>query len=276
MNPIRAKREQLGRTIPQLARRAGVSEKTWRFAEEGRDCKQDTKRKMLSALRVPFNRNGEFFPLDPFTQARFEKMQATALEVMRFGIAAAALGDPASLAKWTLQGLGMLRYYYPGTNQRLHVWSPEHAAPDVSVMHTHPWNFFSTILSGSIENEIYTDDPIGERSCYKRQRIKCGEGGGLEGEPEEIWLGMDSAALYTEGQRYRMEKTQTHIVRPSPGCVSLCDRELNPRADLNHAFVYWPIGTAWVSAEPRPATAQEVAAIVGYALERWQQKGEAM
>lgn len=211
--------------------------------------------------------------MEPYSNARYQRTLNEVFVLLTQGLfdARAELrGTNATEPplKFTLQGFGMLRYYYPGTDTRLHVWSPAHAVPDVSNMHTHPWNFTSTILSGHMENEVYTNGSlVGESKPYQRQLIRPGEGGGLADEPEEIWLGMESAALYTPGQRYRMEGPQIHCSKPSPGCVTLCEREQRHEADL--AYTFWPKGGEWVSAEPRPATAEECASILGYALEVW-------
>lgn len=211
--------------------------------------------------------------MEPYSTARYQKTLNEAFVLLTQGLFEAkaelrGANTTTPLLEWSIQGLGMLRHYLPGTNQRLHVWSAEHTADDVSAMHSHPWNFTATILSGHMENEVYTSGSlVGESKPYQRQTIFCGKGGGLVGEPSEVWLGMESAALYTPGQRYRMEAPQIHVSKPTSGCVTLCDRE--QVGDPDHAEVFWPLGKVWGSAEPRPATAEERSSILGYALEVW-------
>lgn len=271
MNAVQRKREARGLTVPQMARLAGVSTATWLSAEAGNDLKRDTKRRMLKALRVPFHRNGEYFPMEPYTPARFDKLAQLTFDLMARGLAEAQFeiedGKPGTALKgmtplqWSLQGFGMLRYYLPGTTRRVHVWGDH-----VSDMHTHPWNFTSTVLSGRLENEIYVKDPIvGEGSKYYRQKIKTGPGRWLEGDPEEVWMGLRSVALYTPGQRYRQDFEQIHVSKPSHGCVTICEREV----PADYAFVYWREDEQWGTAEPRPATPEEREAILGNALRQW-------
>lgn len=278
MNPIQNKRQGRGLTIPQAARLAGVSDRTWENAEKGHDCQRNTKRRMLKALRVPFNRNGEFFPMEPYSRARFTKLLLEAHDLIARGLTEAQnelAGAPNLIRElpplvWSLQGFGMLRYYMPGTSQRLHVWSPDHAEPGVTAMHSHPWNFYSTVLSGELTNEIYTmDNVVGDSEPYYRQTIECGEDGGLVGNAERVWVGLQSVALYTPGQRYRQEAPQIHVSKPTRGCVTVCKREPIPGANLDHARVYWPDSQVWGSAEPRTATAHERESILGYAIRHW-------
>jgi hypothetical protein len=172
--------------------------------------------------------------------------------------------------QWSLQGFGMLRTYI-GEDLRLHIWSNQHQVDDVSLMHTHPWDFSSLIVSGKITNHLYSEVPSGtarfaDRAMW-RQRILCGEGGGLEGEPEEVWLRPVSVIQYPANFVYRQAANEIHFSEFDDGTVTVIRR--SPAADPDHAAVYWEAGKQWVSAEPRPATTEEVDAIVGLALERW-------
>ena len=62
MNRIRAARQALGWTQNDLAFRAGVSSRTIHAIEQGRPCRQATKRKILTALGVPWELRDEYFP----------------------------------------------------------------------------------------------------------------------------------------------------------------------------------------------------------------------
>jgi len=62
MNRIRAARQALGWTQADLATRAGISARTIHAVEKGRACRQATKRRILSALGVPWSLRGEYFP----------------------------------------------------------------------------------------------------------------------------------------------------------------------------------------------------------------------
>jgi transcriptional regulator with XRE-family HTH domain len=62
MNRIRAARQALGWTQAELAERAGISARTIHAVEKGRACRQATKRRILSALAVPWDSRYEYFP----------------------------------------------------------------------------------------------------------------------------------------------------------------------------------------------------------------------
>lgn len=171
--------------------------------------------------------------------------------------------------EWTLQGFGMLRLYLPG-GQRLHVWSKRHKVQNVSEIHTHPWNFRSTIVAGCLRNHIYRVGGI--PSCsgewMYEQKIRCGEGGGLTGERERKYLYLETLDIFHEGDTYEQRYDEIHLSEPYDGCVTLVERVVPEGNSPDHACVYYPVGTEWVSAEPRPATEQEILEITRNALKK--------
>ncbi len=62
MNRIRAARQARGFTQAELARRARVAARTVHAIEQGKSCRQGTKRKILIALSVPWSERAEYFP----------------------------------------------------------------------------------------------------------------------------------------------------------------------------------------------------------------------
>lgn len=62
MNRIRAARQARGWTQNDLAGRARVSPRTIHAVEKGQACRQATKRKILTALGVPWEVRSEYFP----------------------------------------------------------------------------------------------------------------------------------------------------------------------------------------------------------------------
>ncbi|MCP5060516.1 MAG: helix-turn-helix transcriptional regulator [bacterium] len=62
MNRIRAARQALGWTQAELAGRAHVSPRTIHAIEKGQACRQATKRKILTALGVPWELRADYFP----------------------------------------------------------------------------------------------------------------------------------------------------------------------------------------------------------------------
>jgi transcriptional regulator with XRE-family HTH domain len=63
MNRIRAARQALGWTQTDLAEKSGVSPRTIHAIEKGSTCRQATKRRILSALGVPWELRAEYFPV---------------------------------------------------------------------------------------------------------------------------------------------------------------------------------------------------------------------
>ncbi len=62
MNRIRAARQAMSWTQDELAHKAGVSPRTVHAVEKGQRCRQSTKRRLLSALGVPWELREEYFP----------------------------------------------------------------------------------------------------------------------------------------------------------------------------------------------------------------------
>jgi transcriptional regulator with XRE-family HTH domain len=61
MNRIRAARQAVGWTQTELAGKAGVSPRTVHAVEKGRPCRQSTKRRLLTALGVPWDLRDDYF-----------------------------------------------------------------------------------------------------------------------------------------------------------------------------------------------------------------------
>jgi hypothetical protein len=168
--------------------------------------------------------------------------------------------------EWSLQGFGMLRMYL-SPEIRLHVWSTQHVVPEVSVIHDHPWDFESEIVWGKIRDVGYQQATVyDDAPTHHGAVIKCGPGGGLCGATRDVRLVMVHNKLYTKGMRYSRRADELHESRPEHGTVTIITRRF--KADAEHARVYYPLGTSWVSAEPRAATSVEVEQITQAALAR--------
>lgn len=76
MNRIRVARQDRGWTQEELAKKAGVSPRTVHAVENGRICRQTTKRQLLAALGVPWELRDEYFV--PLRTVRLARKQATA------------------------------------------------------------------------------------------------------------------------------------------------------------------------------------------------------
>jgi len=172
--------------------------------------------------------------------------------------------------KWTIQGFGMLRLYLSPTT-RIHVWNSRYVIPGVSDIHDHPWDFTSTIVAGELKNARLKFEP-GLSGTYRGSKILCGAGAHLVGklsgdEPEFFHRCTVASEAYYAGDSYRQHRSEVHQSFPADGTVTIVERVMSEDAD--HAMVYWPRNEEWVSAEPRPATSEEIVDITGYSLHRW-------
>src|SRR5687768_1551320 len=166
----------------------------------------------------------------------------------------------------------MLRLYMPN-GARLHVWSDRHVTPDVSLIHTHPWGFKSTVIAGSLKNVRFNRIPgdtcpgFDALDVFYEQKIKCGEGGGLRDKPTLVQLGRDYIEMYAEGESYEQTSDEIHMSIPLDGTVTVINRTFND--DVDHASVFWRVFSEFVSAEPKVATKKQVVDITRNSLDKW-------
>lgn len=169
--------------------------------------------------------------------------------------------------EWSLQGFGMLRTYL-SPEVRLHVWDSNHRVQDVTLMHTHPWHFHSFVVAGVVNNIRYDKGDGSGAKKYMEQEILCGVGGDVtDKEPALVGLVPRAAETYVKGNIYSQLAHEIHTSLPQDGTVTIVEREFLDDAD--HAYVYYPADKAWVSAEPRPATRDEVADICARSFGTW-------
>lgn len=170
--------------------------------------------------------------------------------------------------EWSIQGFGMLRTYIgppaDPKRYRLNVWHSAFAVPNVSTIHDHPWNFKSWIIAGRFTNQRYSVVINPDAPNFMRQTIRTGEGGGPIGEPESVFLLPIAPETYAAGHVYSQHYREVHESQYADGTVTVNERERV--GDGEHAYVFWPVGTKWVDAQPRTATTDEVAAVTSEAL----------
>jgi hypothetical protein len=170
--------------------------------------------------------------------------------------------------EWTVQGFGFLRTYFGGPANpkqfRLNLWDSRFTVPNVSTIHTHPWDFTSVIVAGIFGNVRY--EPTSLMMTHHVAQINCGIGGGMkEMTIFDRGLLAQRPELYGPGDMYSQKAHEIHETFFKDGSVTINERV----GDTGIADVYWPYGTDWVDAIPRPATRDEVASAVGYSLEEW-------
>jgi hypothetical protein len=168
--------------------------------------------------------------------------------------------------EWTLQGFGMLRLSMPCPEGdfRLNIWDSMYRVGDVSLMHSHPWDFKSLIVSGALCNLRFSGCTEGTGESFDFATIKPGPGGGItEGKSGTVELVCVAKEYFAAGDVYQQKAEEIHISLPEDGTVTLNRRDR--RAD-DIAQVFWRTGKAWVSAEPRKADRVAVGDIVEKAM----------
>ncbi len=179
--------------------------------------------------------------------------------------------------EWSLQGFGMLRAYV-SKELRLHVWNSSFTTPNVSTIHDHPWHMESVVIVGRIVNTRYdvhwASDVTARRPRVQhvRSKIVCGVSGPLDPDEvrmrgENVWLDAGHPETYGPGDTYHQNASEVHSTSFDDGTVTLVRREFLP--DTEHANVFFRPDDGWVSARPRPASADEVTAFVSRALLRF-------
>lgn len=171
--------------------------------------------------------------------------------------------------QWSLQGLGMFRLYLPG-NARLHLWNQQYAFSGVSGIHDHlQWKSLrSTVIAGWIENTAYAKVPVEDESgvTHMMGTFKTDGSGRMVGGAEVVGLKRLGSQMYRAGESYSQLGHVIHYTHPAEGAVTIIHREPE-KHDL--ARIFWPAGTEWGSAVPRPATTEEIRAAVAQSLQRW-------
>jgi len=168
---------------------------------------------------------------------------------------------------WTTMGFGMIRTYLDEAKRwRLNVWDDRLQVPNVSTIHDHPWSFTSYCYAGLLTNRVFiVHSPVkDELATHEWHRIKTGEGGGPVEEPQLAMLSPLRPEFYPPGHSYHQNLDVVHETQFERGTVTLNDR--SEPTEAYTARVFWPKGTEWVDAMPRPATPHEVMEAVAVAL----------
>lgn len=163
---------------------------------------------------------------------------------------------------WTVQGFGMLRIYLDTDKRwRLNIWDDRLGTPGVSVIHDHPWSFTSYVLAGEVTNIRYMALPDLMEATHHYQEIVTGEEGGPRGPIRSCCLSSEHPEDYRAGEWYSQKLDEIHHTQCVRGTVTLNDRT---KPTLAHtARVFWPVGSEWVDAKPRPATGLEIEMALG-------------
>ncbi len=156
---------------------------------------------------------------------------------------------------WETQGLGMLRLRV-SREVRLHIWHKGLIyEPRPSEIHSHPWNFTSTVIVGRLDNIKYREVVGSFAPNASIGTIKCGVGGGLlDDSTRPAQLREVGLHEYGPGESYSQMAEDLHATTFLDGTVTVIERTF--KEDTEHAKVAY-LGDKWITAEPRPATLDE-------------------
>ena len=174
------------------------------------------------------------------------------------------------LSEWTVSGLGFMRAKLDET-RRLHIWDSMLKLPGVTPVHTHPWDFVSTVHSGLLINQMYLECPEPTECAFgvpwRSVTIRCGADGMMKDAPIPTKLHAIAPIVRVAGEKYRQEKAQIHSTYADDGTVTVIDRTFYE--DRETARVFMRGETEWVDARVRPATFTEHAIVTQRALALW-------
>lgn len=161
--------------------------------------------------------------------------------------------------EWELQGFGMLRTYID-KNTRLQIWLKDFIVPDVTDIHTHPWDFQSFIYQGQITNFIFKeyaleDQLSGEWFQSDRCLILTGVTAFVKEKTPIILKPLDKVG-YSRGDIYFHGKDVPHRIDFIDGTITILTKSNIHEDSL--AYSYVQNGGEWVSAAPRLATKEEI------------------
>lgn len=189
------------------------------------------------------------------------------LEYAGFKATVKALLENASLPKldWSIQGMGMLRLRL-APDVRLHIWDSRLRVPGVSMIHDHQqWDLHSDIIAGELANYRYIGHADGV--LYHYRTLRAGYGCQfVDTGPQDVLLYECPGERYVQGESYGQHANEIHRTDAEDGTVTIMTQT---RQDSDRARVFWRHGEEWGSAEPRPATSDEVLDVTRAALARW-------
>jgi hypothetical protein len=162
---------------------------------------------------------------------------------------------------WRMQDIGLLGLRLDDRREyRLHVWGPSYSVDPLPV-HDHPYDFTSTVIVGEMTNTRYVEDPAGVE--YRRVRYPPDD---EDARVTDTVTLTPAATVLHAGDEYSQRAPELHDSRQLPGTVTVIRMSFRAVPALT---VCTPGDAPWVSSQSRPATAHEVTAITGAALDRF-------
>jgi len=162
---------------------------------------------------------------------------------------------------WTVQGFGKMATNIT-ENARLHVWDRVLVEPRVPAIHSHSWDFKSTILAGRMRNLRFR-----EIDGVTWNRILVSSAGAVMGPTERAALTELPLDIYGEGESYVQTSEEIHLSLPEDGTATLVEWQRESPERLMRIF--WRGNRPWEGAKPRRATAEEIRNVTQNVLDTW-------
>ena len=127
---------------------------------------------------------------------------------------------------FAMSGFGLLRLYPKDKpDVALHIWHHEMVLPGVTSLHTHPWDFNSTVFAGRITNIKYVETHEDEfTNLYNKFKIYPGQLPRVE-KPELVHLAFNGVNEYGPGEEYTQKANEIHRTEFKSGTITWVNKD---------------------------------------------------
>ena len=176
-----------------------------------------------------------------------------------------SINDP-DFMKWYAVGLGLLNADIDDRGKiRVHIWDSSLKVPNVSTAHTHPWNFTSYIVDGTLTNYLYAESLSGNNRQRRREQVFTRNGIRTISE-ELVYLEPYGFTSYPAGSCYSQNHADIHSTGYTDGTVTIV--EMGERIQ-DWAYEYFAAEGELKQGTLHRATPEEIRSVLGKILKRW-------
>jgi hypothetical protein len=162
---------------------------------------------------------------------------------------------------WTVHGGGVLRLQIDGGTS-MHIWDGRLQLAGCS----NTWDRAqcTVVVSGLLFGDPYVEVRAGGEPYHTRAVRYDSDEGVIVGLATDLFLLRKKQNRYSAGEGYVQPPAEIHRISALSGTVVLVEQAA---ALPEEERVFWPHGAKFVSAEPRPATREEIYEIGKFALD---------
>lgn len=167
---------------------------------------------------------------------------------------------------WKINGLGFIRCDLDGDDYCLNVWDRRLCTIDRAVIHTHPWDLESLVLSGAVRNRQFH---VGDNSLHIHTNPHLATHYGVhihtrpwdlddaiaDQKPALYELGKRETAVWSTDEGYRLARGEAHATDYLAGTVTLVRR--TNRDPSRRVGIWWPKDDGDVWNDPSTQTLDE-------------------